>query len=136
MSFATDTELIARIEKIAADNREPLGVADHVLVARRNAQAYDTILAALRTRGVGKAQADLWVRGAEFQLDIATYWVLVDLFAAGAPHDKSDWVERYNRTGELAIVELLDIAGVTLGSASTGFSFTPIDIEAVNDALA
>ena len=135
MSFATDTELIRRIEKITSDNREPLSVSDHVLIARRNAQGYDTILAALSARGLSKVQADLWTRGKEFQLDIATYWVLVDLYSGKAPNDKSDWIERYNREAELNVVEMLDVSGVELGEASAGFAFRDMNLEQINDDL-
>ena len=98
------------------------------VVSDRNEAAYNAIVSALHKRGLTKAQVDTWVRGKEFQLDIAFYWLMSDLGWYKGSELEHDDLRKYNRLKELATVELLDTDGVEIGAASDGFAFKDIEL--------
>lgn len=79
--------------------------------------AYQQIVTALRKRGYTKTQIDSWVQGAEYNMDIASYWLLVKGAGLHAYDDK--FISRLDRRLELETVILYD-SNYTLISPSAG----------------
>ena len=78
------------------------------IAARRLQAAYDTIVSKLVERGVTAADAATWKLGADFQLDIATYWFGVSNGWMRVGKEEMNWLKAFDRAGELDTVELLD----------------------------
>ncbi len=109
--FTTTEKLAAKLAKVAADNKLAFSAAEIVIYTRRLESAYDIILGALRARGLSAANVDLWQRGEEFQLDIATYWYGRDAGWGSRSDDEKDWLKVFDREEELATATILDMSG-------------------------
>ena len=112
--FTTDTLFAAKLAKVAADNKLEFNAAEIVIYTRRLENAYDIILGALRARGLSAANVDLWQRGEEYQLDIATYWYGRDAGWGSKADDEKDWLKVFDREEELATIIILDTSGNVL----------------------
>ena len=127
--FATNAELQARIEVVMSTT---LSAAQLTVLGERNTAAYNTIIGALVKRGCSKTQADTWVDGKAFQLDIAFYWLMSDLGWYKGSELEHDDLAKYNRVAELETVELLDSDGDQLATTTSGFGIRSVDL---NDAF-
>jgi len=103
VGFTTTAKLDAKLQLLLAGNH----VVDTTTSARRLAQAYNIILSRLIERGLAKASIDTWLRGEEFQLDIATYWYGCDKGWLRQQRDEKDWLSVFNREEELTTVPLV-----------------------------
>jgi len=115
IGFTTDEALYAQIEKIA-DGNIVLSAADKAIADRRLRHAYNLIVAALVKRGVAKADVDAWADGADYQLDIATYFYVVNTAQVRQRPGDTDWLDRFDRRDELADVTLLDADGAEVAA--------------------
>jgi len=99
--FTTDAKFEEKIKKLAADHNLTLTAVDSIIALRRLDESYNEILGALMARGLTVAQIDLWDRGEEFQLDIATFWYCKDSGWGGKNVDEEDWTTVFDRRKEL-----------------------------------
>ena len=111
--FVTDAQLQTALEAVLKVPAGSLATGDSAywqgIVTDSNAAAYADILLALLARGLSLEQADTWIGGEEFQLDMGLYWSLV---RGGALHSYDPtYVEKLDRRSELATVGLYDEAG-------------------------
>lgn len=78
-------------------------------ITEYNQKAYNEIIAVLIGRGYTPAQIAGWDRGAEFNLDIATYWAISN---AGVTEEfDTEEMNKLNRIAELATV-VITVGGV------------------------
>lgn len=110
MAFIDEAKLKTRVQAML----KQLNIADvashyEVHIADSVEAAYQEIVSAFLARGLTKAQADTWARGAEFNIDLGLFWVFTK--AAGL-HDFPDtWINKLDRRAELATVFLADEDG-------------------------
>lgn len=108
VGFASTDLLEAKLKKVAADHNLVMKAADSVIALRRLTNAYHIIIGRLVERGLTKATIDTWIRGEEFQLDLATYWYGCDSGWKRMQRDERDWLNVFDREEELKTVPLLD----------------------------
>ncbi len=132
--FTTITLFEKKLAKVAADNNLDFSAEETVIYTRRLENAYNIILGALRSRGLSVANVNLWARGEEFQLDIATYWYGRDAGWGSKGDDEKDWVKVFDREEELATVSILDTSGNVL-SKGGGIAAEGINLLDANAAL-
>ncbi len=109
--FTTTEKLTKKLAKVAADLNLEFEKDEVEIITRRLNSAYDIILSALLVRGLTAAQVDLWARGEEYQLDLATYWYGRDAAWGTKSGDEKDWVKHFDRTEELKTVAVVDTSG-------------------------
>ncbi len=108
MAFVTDAEVKSALADILAQDVSALVSKWDGIITRANASAYQDILSALGARGYTTAQIAAWLRGPEFNLDIALFWCLVH---GGASLNYDDrFIKLLDRRGELATVAVIDAA--------------------------
>lgn len=108
IGYTTLETFEAGLKKVAANHSLTLNAADEDVAEQRLTNAYNIVLGRLIARGLDKAAADTWIRGAEFQLDIATYWYGISSGWLRQNTDERAWLEAFNREEELETVTLLD----------------------------
>jgi len=116
VGFTTTDKLEAQLEQAAGGNLA-LSADDLVIAQRALTEAYNTIIAALAKRGVGKSDADDWLQGEEFQLDIATYrFHVLRAQLRSTPAKDADWLNKFDRREELKTATLLDSSYEEIGT--------------------
>ena len=116
VGFTTTDKFEAQLEQAARGNLA-LSDDDDVIAARALTEAYNTIIATLAERGVDKTDADTWLQGEEFQLDIATYrFHVLRAQLRATPKKDADWLNKFDRREEMKTVKLL-LAALFLGLA-------------------
>lgn len=84
------------------------GFNDEAIAQRRLEEAYNEIMSKLIARGLTATQVSTWVRGEEFQLDIATFWLAKDYGWGGRDEDEIDWTKVFDRRAELDTVAVVN----------------------------
>jgi hypothetical protein len=125
VTYVTDADLLTYLAAVLLKETDsanlPSGAGANVSAA--NQKAYDELNAVLRERGFSAAQVDAWDRRAEFNRDIAVYWVLVDYFNA----ESTDlWVRKYDRRDELKSVSVLQSGQWQPTKESRRFGYGPL----------
>lgn len=113
--FVRDADVVGAIQSALAVSSLDAGTPWEGIAHVANMAAYGQIRAALLKRGFSAAQVDSWDQGAEFQLDLATYWALV---RGGLTKDfDPKFIDRLDRRKELATV-YVTAAGNAVNPAS------------------
>ncbi len=134
VGYADDAVFQAAIKKLAADNNLVMPAEDVTISTRILTDAYNHILGVLVTRGLTKAQADTWARGAEFQYAIALYWYGRQCGWGGRHDEDKDWIKPFDRRKELEETAVLDASGGVLLEGKLAFA-VGMDLIAMNESL-
>jgi len=134
VGFTTVGDLSAKLNQVAADNNMTFSDANAATMLRRLIDAYNEIVSRLMKRGLTQAEISTWVRGEEFQLDIATYWYGRDCGWGSKLQEERDWIKVFDRTKELDDVAVISNDGNLLLSGTKKFAKV-MDLMAINENL-
>lgn len=114
MSFISDDNLRKQIEE-ALKPRGGLGADWNATIVQCNADAYDEIVTALRTRGFTMAGINLWREGVKFQRNIALFYFF-SLHPAMRDAEGENQLDEFRAfLDKLKTVELYDADGNPIG---------------------
>ncbi|MBW8002619.1 MAG: hypothetical protein FVQ80_11460 [Planctomycetes bacterium] len=134
IGYADTAVFQAAIKKLAADNNMDMPAEDVVISTRHLTDAYNHIIGVLVTRGLTKAAADTWSRGAEFQYAIALYWYGRQCGWGGRHDEDKDWIKPFDRRKELENIAVLDVTGGILLEGKSAFA-VGMDLISINESL-
>ena len=119
IGFCDETKFGVKLQGVLSHHGADISVKELVLVTDSLTDAYAEIKSALMARGCTAVQVDLWIRGLEFQRDIAIYLCIIGLGKQkGANEDR--WHYVYNRRKELAKVAIVLSDGTVISTGSEG----------------
>lgn len=132
IGFTTAEKLYEKIKKLGSDNNMELQAPDENEVTRRLNDSYNMIVAKLVNRGLTLIEVSTWVRGEEYQLDIALYWYAKASGWGGKIDGEVDWTTVFNRIDELDTIAILNSSGEVLLKDNKRFAVGMNLIEANN----
>ena len=131
VKYTTTERFQEKLAKLSSDNKLDFTTEDTNVLQRRLVNAYNIIFGVLVSRGLTEIQISTWIRGEEFQLDIATYWYAKDSGWGGKSYDEKDWTKVFNREKELSIIAVISNEGLVLvkgfGTVTSGLNLLEIN---------
>lgn len=122
--YSTLGALVAKLEKLSADNNITFDLSDQARMFQRLKDSYNEIMTILMGRGLTEVQVSTFGRGAEFQLDIATYWYGRDSGWGTRLEEERDWIKVFDRRDELRDMTILDNSNNLLTKGKQGYAQT------------
>jgi hypothetical protein len=132
LHFTTLEKFQDRISKLLANHSLVINATDTSIMTDRLNYAYNAIEDALMARGLTAVQISTWKRGEEYQLDIATYFYILDCGVFKNTEGEEDWVKAFDRREELKVVTVISNDDVLL-IKSIGFA-SGVDLQTINAA--